>query len=186
MTEHNDSPVATVKEKGQGDCRHRHACNRKHSHWHKAIVGVLAIVGVISVTNIAFGNEQFDGRHHPGAHPVKAVMHMLDNVNASDAQREQVKTIFDAHAASLKTLHESGRELQKQMRTLLYAPTIDRAAIEEVRQKKVANMDQTSREMTAMMADVSEVLTPDQRQQVADRVKERMQDRFEQRRDRRN
>jgi Spy/CpxP family protein refolding chaperone len=56
---------------------------------------------------------------------------------------------------------------------LLSAPTIDRAAIERLRVEKMQAADAVSKRMSLAFADAAEVLTPDQRKKVAERMQKR-------------
>ena len=53
------------------------------------------------------------------------------------------------------------------------APNVDASAAESIRQEMLAQHDATSRRMLQAMLDVSRVLTPEQRAQLAERMKER-------------
>lgn len=176
MTENNEPQNENGNNAPQDDIRRcRHRGNRRHSGASRLLIGILAAVGIVSLANIAFGASSCDQERSPTERATKVAIHMLDDVDASDEQRGQVKSIIEAHSATLNALRESGRKLHQETRRLLSAPTIDRNAIENLRQQQVASMDKRSREMTAMLADIAEVLTPEQRQQLADKMKDRFE-----------
>jgi len=58
---------------------------------------------------------------------------------------------------------------------LLAAPTIDRAALEQVRVAQMQSADARSRRTLQAMADAAEVLTPEQRAKAAERMRRRME-----------
>jgi len=53
---------------------------------------------------------------------------------------------------------------------LLAAPTIDRAAIEKLRAEQITLADASSKRMTQALADAGEVLNPEQRKKLAERM----------------
>jgi len=115
-------------------------------------------------------------------HVARHVDHMLDGLNASDAQRTQIKQIAQAAAADLKAQREAGKALRERGLQIFAAPTVDANAAESVRQQIEAQHDQASRRMLQAMLDVSRVLTPEQRAKLAERVKQHqatMQDRMQ-------
>ena len=115
-------------------------------------------------------------------HVARHVDRMLDGLNASDAQRTQIKQIAQAAAADLKTQHDAGKALRERGLQIFAAPTVDANAAESVRQQIEAQHDQASRRMLQAMLDVSRVLTPEQRAKLAERVKQHqatMQDRMQ-------
>lgn len=101
------------------------------------------------------------------------VEHMLDLVDATDAQRAQIKAIMDTARSELKTQHETLRSLHEQGLTLFAATNVDAAAIEAQRQKGSAVHEQISRRMSQAMIDVARVLTPEQRAKLAAKLKQR-------------
>ena len=103
----------------------------------------------------------------------RVVDRMLDGLNASEAQRTQIKQIATAAAADLKTQREAGRGLRERGMQLLATPNIDANAAEALRQQMVAQHDQASKRTLAALLDVSRVLTPEQRAKVAERMKQR-------------
>jgi Spy/CpxP family protein refolding chaperone len=106
-------------------------------------------------------------------HINRGVDHMLDRLNATDAQRTQIKAIVQQAAADLKAQHQAGRALHERAAQILTAPTIDANAAEAVRQQMMQQHDATSRRVLQAMLDVSRALTPEQRAKIAERMKER-------------
>lgn len=106
---------------------------------------------------------------------------MLDGLNASDAQRGQIKQIAAAAATDLKAQAAAGRGLRQRAMQAFTAPTVDAAAAEQVRQQMLQQHDQMSRRMTQAMLDVARVLTPEQRVRLGERMRDRqarMEDRM--------
>jgi periplasmic protein CpxP/Spy len=99
--------------------------------------------------------------------------HMLDGLNASDAQRSQIKQIAQAAGADMKAQHEANRALHEKAMQVFTAPNVDAAAAEQVRQQMLAQHDQMSRRTLQAMLDASKVLTPEQRAKLGERMKQR-------------
>ena len=106
-------------------------------------------------------------------HMGHAVDHMLDGLNANDAQRSQIKAIVAQAAADLKGQREAGRALHERAAQILTAPTIDANAAESLRQQMMQQHDAASRRTLQAMLDISRVLTPEQRAKVAEHMKAR-------------
>ena len=129
------------------------------------------------------GHEGRLGMMHFGGSPehmMRGIDPMLDSLNATDAQRTQIKQIVQAAATDLKAQHEGGRALRQKALQIFAAPNVDAAGAEALRQQMSAQHDQASKRVLALMLDVSKVLTPEQRVKIAERVKNRgaqMQDR---------
>lgn len=103
----------------------------------------------------------------------KMIDSMLDGLNATDAQRSQIKQIAAAAGADMKTQMQAGRGLHQRGMEIFAAPTVDGAAAEQLRQQMLQQHDQMSRRMTQAMVDVARVLTPEQRAKVGERMKDR-------------
>lgn len=98
---------------------------------------------------------------------------LLDDVKATDAQRQQIKQITDKARSDVMALHEQGKGLHERAAALWTAPKIDAAEAEKVRQQMLAQHDQVSKRMMQAMLDVGNVLTPEQRAKAAQLMKER-------------
>lgn len=97
----------------------------------------------------------------------------LDAVNATPEQRARIADIMKAAAADVRQQREASRGLREQAMTLFAQPTVDARAVEALRQQMVQQHDQSSRRWTQALLDASAVLTPEQRQQLAERMKQR-------------
>ncbi len=97
--------------------------------------------------------------------------HLLTEVKASDAQRQQIKQITDKARADVQALHEQGKGLHERTMALWTAPKLDAAEAEKLRQQMLAQHDQVSKRMTQAMLDVGNVLTPEQRAKAAELIK---------------
>lgn len=98
---------------------------------------------------------------------------MLDSVNASPDQRAQIKQIVQAAASDMKAQSESGRALHEQALQLFTQPTVDARAAEVLRQQMLTQHDQVSKRALQAMLDLSRVLSPEQRKQLADKMSQR-------------
>jgi Spy/CpxP family protein refolding chaperone len=125
------------------------------------------------------------GMHHRGftggsQDPAKAdariermVKHFAVEVDATPDQQAKLTAIAKAAARDLRPLREKARDAHQRSMALLAAPTIDRAAIERLRAEQTQAADAVSKRMSQAFADAAEVLTPDQRKKLADRMQKR-------------
>lgn len=107
----------------------------------------------------------------------RMVKHMAVEVDATPEQQAKLTEIAKAAAKDLRPLREKARDARRQGMQLLAAPTIDRAAIERLRADQIQAADAASRRLTQALADTAEVLTPAQRQKLAERFQRRGQHR---------
>jgi len=98
---------------------------------------------------------------------------MLDAVGASAEQKNRVREIMSVARDEIRKAREGDRGLHQQMMVLLAAPKIDPAAAEALRQKLIASHDATSKRRLQAMLDAAAVLSPEQRQKLAERLKTR-------------
>ncbi len=124
-----------------------------------------------------------EGGHAPmmwGGSP-RHIDRLLDSVNATDAQRAQIKQITAAAAVDMKAQRESGRALREQAMKVFTAPVIDANAAEQLRLQMLAQHDKASQRTTQVMLQVAQVLTPEQRAKLGEQMAKRaaaMQDRM--------
>lgn len=101
------------------------------------------------------------------------VKRMLADIDATEAQRKKIAEIMTATATELRPLRQQARETRREVVQILSKPQVDRAALEALRAKQSQAVDQISRHMTQSLADAAEVLTPEQRAKLAERMEKR-------------
>lgn len=111
------------------------------------------------------GMGMMAGRHH--------MERMLDAVNATADQRAQIKQIMKAAGDDLRAQRDDRRKLHQEMQALFTQPSVDARAAEALRQQMLAQHDQSSKRMMQAMLEASRVLTPEQRQTLADKMAQR-------------
>ena len=107
-----------------------------------------------------------------GANPER-IERMLSAVNASQAQRDQIQQILKNSTSERSAQRDAGRTLREQAMAVFTAPVVDADAAEKLRQQMLAQHDQASRRMMATMLAVSNVLTAEQRAQLAAHMQKR-------------
>lgn len=148
--------------------------NRRFRPVSWALVGIAALTLTLS----ACGHNRHKNWHsEEGTSPervTKAVDKVFSKVDANDEQKAKITKIANQAIAQLKPLRADMRGTRKEALDLLAADTIDRAAIETLRADRMAKADQASTVLSAAMADIAEVLTPEQRVIAKDKIGDRM------------
>lgn len=106
-------------------------------------------------------------------HAEARVKRMLSGIDATEAQQKKVAEIMAAAMTDLRPLREQARDARREAMAILSKPQIDRGALEALRAKQAQVVDQISRRMTQSLADAAEVLTPEQRAKLAERMEKR-------------
>ena len=104
----------------------------------------------------------------------KSVEWVLSDVGASAEQKQKVAGLAKQALADLVPLREKHQAARKQAIDLLSAAAIDRAALERVRAVELQTGEAASKRLTQALADVAEVLTPEQRAKLRERFDRRM------------
>lgn len=139
-----------------------------------AIIGITALVLAVSACghnrHRGWGDEQ-------GASPER-VTRMVDKVfsrvDATDEQKSKITQIANGALKQLMPMRAEMRGTRQEALDLLAAETIDRAAIENLRAQRMSKADQASTIISTALADIAEVLTPEQRVMAKDKISERM------------
>lgn len=110
------------------------------------------------------GHHGHHGAMDP-AHAEKRFERMTTRLvpDATPEQKTRLSAIAKAAFNDLRPLREKSRAVHAERMRLLSQPTIDRGALERVRETQQQLADQKSRRVTQAFADASEVLTPAQR-----------------------
>jgi Spy/CpxP family protein refolding chaperone len=130
----------------------------------------LGAAGVAAARPGLFGHGFGHLRHHGGAHDAEdvrfAVAWVLREVDASEAQVARVSEIATRAVADLEALRDLHRARHDAFTAALV--TGDRGALEALRRESLASLEGASQRVVAALADAAEVLTPEQRQRLAD------------------
>jgi protein CpxP len=156
------------------------APTRTARRWPRRLFGGLAVLVVGGALSISVA--QAHGGSDGGGFMAFRMHKILDKVGATDAQKAQIKTIWEGLRPQLKALHEQHEQLHTQITQAMTAATIDTGAIEKLRQQSVQVIDKTSSMLTKGFVETAQVLTPDQRKQAAaeiDKAKARHHEHFE-------
>ena len=148
---------------------------------------VCAAVAAVALASALVGPVQAqpappaDGKHG-GAHPAMAHRmgpgmgggmmlsdRVLDSVGASADQKARIKDILGRAREDMRQQHQADQSLHTRMMAILAAPQIDAAAAEDVRRQMQARRDEGSRRHLQALLDAGAVLTPEQRQALAER-----------------
>jgi periplasmic protein CpxP/Spy len=139
------------------------------------------------------GMHRMHGKHHHGGQGMmggspermgRMLDHMLDRLDATDAQRAQIKQIMAQASADLKGQAQAARELRQRGMQVFTAPAVDANAAEQVRLQTMQLHDQMSQRMTQAMVAAANVLKAEQRAAIGKHLQERqarMQERMKQR-----
>jgi Spy/CpxP family protein refolding chaperone len=91
-------------------------------------------------------------------------------VDASSEQKQKLTAIIQRAGDDIRPLRERRMELRRQAGDILAAPTVDRAKLEALRTDVMKLADQASQRITAALAEAADVLTPEQRADLARRL----------------
>ena len=100
----------------------------------------------------------------------RMMRHLAVEVDATAEQQEKLRAVAKAAVKDLVPMREKALAARQRAPELLTRPTVDRAAIEAFRAEQIALADAASRRIAQALADAAEILTPDQRRKIDDRL----------------
>ena len=151
--------------------------------WKLAAIGA-AIAGVLAVGACSHGPHRgwhdgpMSGRYDPeraAKFTERMAGRIVSEVDGTPEQRQKIAAIAQSALGDLVPLRDKARDARRQSIELLRASSIDRAAIERLRADQIGLADTASRRVAQALADTAEVLTPEQRVKLADRLQRRME-----------
>lgn len=144
------------------------------------LIGAALAVGV----TVQAHNGGFHRMHMTGANGDPAAMaeriefgaeFMLAKVGATDDQKAEVRTILRSAVTELAPLHQQHVANREAIRATLAAPTVDKAAVDSLRVSELKLADQASLRIQQAVLAAADVLTPEQRKALAERIAQRRQ-----------
>ena len=106
------------------------------------------------------------------AHVDKMLKHLYVEIDASDAQKAQITPMVKQAVSDLLPLHAQLQAAHAQAVQGLTQSPVDRTALETARVAHLQLADQASKRLVQLIADVSDVLTPAQRDALAEHLKQ--------------
>jgi Spy/CpxP family protein refolding chaperone len=100
---------------------------------------------------------------------------LLNSVNATDAQKAQIKATWDGLRPQLQALRGEHAKLRQQFEQALTAPTVDPNQIEQLRKQSLQLVDKGSTLISQGVVATAQVLTPEQRQKMATEIQQHHQ-----------
>jgi protein CpxP len=106
-------------------------------------------------------------------HIGRALRHFYVEIDATEAQKQKLDPIVRQAVRDLLPMRETFHGGRQRAIDLLAAAAVDRNALEGLRTEQLQAAETASRRLTQAIADVAEVLTPEQRQKLAEHVRQR-------------
>ena len=103
------------------------------------------------------------GSLHDGQHLARMAAHLEAIANATPAQKAQIDALVAQATADFQAMRPELQQDRLAAHAILTQATIDRAQLETVRLAHMQLADRASKRVTQLMADVGDVLTPEQR-----------------------
>ena len=100
----------------------------------------------------------------------RAVRHVAIEIDASNDQQEKLRAIVKGAVRDLLPMREKSLAARQRAQTLLTAPAIDRGAIEQFRVEQLALADAASKRFAQAIGDAADVLSPEQRRKLNERL----------------
>lgn len=102
----------------------------------------------------------------------RMVKHAGIEIDATAEQQEKIAALATALVKQMRPMREQMRDAGKQVHVLLLKDAVDRDALERLRSERFAEIERMSKDVTKALADVAEILTPEQRKKVDERIQE--------------
>ena len=93
---------------------------------------------------------------------------VYDRVDATDAQKQDAKSVLSATVDFMVPIATQHRENREAMVTILSSDPIDRSALEELRQSELSLADSASTGLLDALVELAETLTPAQRAELVE------------------
>jgi Spy/CpxP family protein refolding chaperone len=155
----------------------RPAGNDKRRRFFAGLLAGTALGGLLATGISAFSYEgpglggRCTGRHasSPEAQRERlefATDWVLNKAKATDQQKQQVKSMVQSAMQDLAPIREQHLQHREAFLTALTQPNVDRTTLEQLRKSELELAEAASTRIVQALADVADVLTPEQRTQL--------------------
>jgi protein CpxP len=100
----------------------------------------------------------------------RMVRHVAIEIDATTDQQEKLRALVKGAVKDLVPMRDKAQAARAKARELLTKQTIDRTEIERFRTEQVALADAFSKRVAQAIGDAAEILTPEQRRKLSDRL----------------
>ncbi|MGH8545090.1 MAG: Spy/CpxP family protein refolding chaperone [Gammaproteobacteria bacterium] len=148
-------------------------------------IGVVALVGIGLVAGILIGTSMSVSAHpgfggwgrHGGAVTIEDMRERAGDqgawlagfLEASVEQRQQIQAAVNNLAEQLYPLMQQHRDSRQALIAELTKPELNRQALDDLRKTELMHIDTASSRLVDGVVSVAEILTPEQRRQLASR-----------------
>lgn len=102
----------------------------------------------------------------------RMVKHVAIEIDATTEQQDKIIALVKSAAKELRPLRDRMRSAGREAHQLLLADSLDRQALETLRSDRLAETDRISKTLLNTIADIAEILTPEQRKLLDERITE--------------
>ena len=194
MSDLNTSPASLTPGTGDSTNQGGH-CGGRHHHHHRGgfFRGLFAgavLFGIVAGAAYVGSSHAQGGMGNHGRHAMwggqfdpetagKRIDAMtgfiLADIDATPEQKTKISGIAKDALKDLMPLRDEHKAARTKAVDLLAAPTIDRAAMEQVRASELKLAETASKRVTQAIADAAETLQPAQRAKLAEKMKHRIE-----------
>jgi len=182
MTDQNATPQSTAPHNIAAPPPRRRGIRPA---WVVVLVAAAGLTGAVATASSqGFGpgfGHHFAGGHWRGGmmgfdpaqaeeHADRMVRHLAIELDATNEQADKLRTIIRSTVRDIVPMRDKAIATRTQARVLLTEPTINRAEIERLRTEQVALVDTFSKRVAQALGDAGEVLNPEQRRKLANRL----------------
>ncbi|MEP3232144.1 MAG: Spy/CpxP family protein refolding chaperone [Hyphomicrobiales bacterium] len=100
----------------------------------------------------------------------RMIERLSNELGANDIQREKISTLVMTFTKDVRPLRKQARKIRKDIEVLLLKDNIDRDKVEKLRKERLAEIDRATGKITLAMVEVAEVLSPEQRRKLSDKL----------------
>jgi Spy/CpxP family protein refolding chaperone len=104
------------------------------------------------------------------AHIEKGLKHLYVEIDATDAQKAQIDALVKQALGDMQTLQSQLQSMHMLAMQAITQTPVDRASLEAARASNLEVEDQASRRFVQLVADVGDLLTPEQRKALAEHL----------------